>query len=158
MIYYGYACPYICVATQAQWCNAHLLLLCLSLSPSLSLTSLSPHHSHTVHTCTTHTHHSLTTLTYSLTHTTNSQHSHTYTCTLTHTLNAPHHITHTRAVSATAFYKQQAVLDFLCEVLELSNIEEQRRPLSDSQRVKFAKEIKGGYNISCLHVHLWRSV
>ena len=46
-------------------------------------------------------------------------------------------------VSATAFYKQQAVLDFLCEVLELSNIEEQRRPLSDSQRVKFAKEIKG---------------
>ena len=46
-------------------------------------------------------------------------------------------------MSATAFYKQQAVLDFLCEVLELNSIEEQRRPLSDSQRVKFAKEIKG---------------
>ena len=47
------------------------------------------------------------------------------------------------AVSATAFYKQQPVLDFLCEILELGCIEEQRRPLSDSQRVKFAKEIKG---------------
>lgn len=47
-------------------------------------------------------------------------------------------------VSATAFYKHQPVLEFLCEVLELSNIEDQRRPLSDSQRVKFAKEIKGG--------------
>jgi len=48
------------------------------------------------------------------------------------------------AVSATAFYKHQAVLDFMCEVLEIQDIEEQRRPLSDSQRVKFAKEIKGG--------------
>ena len=47
------------------------------------------------------------------------------------------------AVSATAFYKQQPVLDLLCEILELGCIEEQRRPLSDSQRVKFAKEIKG---------------
>ncbi|XP_064383428.1 protein argonaute-2-like [Halichondria panicea] len=46
-------------------------------------------------------------------------------------------------VSATAFYKQQPVLDFLCEVMELSSIECQNRPLSDSQRVKFAKEIKG---------------
>jgi len=50
------------------------------------------------------------------------------------------------AVSATAFYKQQPVLDFLCEVLELGNVDEQRRPLSDSQRVKFAKEIKGTCN------------
>ena len=48
------------------------------------------------------------------------------------------------SVSATAFYKHQPVLEFLCEVLELGNIEDQRRPLSDSQRVKFAKEIKGG--------------
>ena len=46
-------------------------------------------------------------------------------------------------VSATAFYKHQPVLEFLCEVLELGDIEDQRRPLSDSQRVKFAKEIKG---------------
>ncbi len=47
------------------------------------------------------------------------------------------------SVSATAFYKHQPVLEFLCEVLELGNIEDQRRPLSDSQRVKFAKEVKG---------------
>ena len=46
-------------------------------------------------------------------------------------------------VSATAFYKHQPVLDFMCEVLEIQDIEDQRRPLSDSQRVKFAKEIKG---------------
>ena len=46
-------------------------------------------------------------------------------------------------VSATAFYKHQPVLNFLCEVLELTNIQQQNRPLSDSQRVKFAKEIKG---------------
>lgn len=46
-------------------------------------------------------------------------------------------------MSATAFYKHQAVLEFMSEVLEIPDIEEQRRPLSDSQRVKFAKEIKG---------------
>ena len=58
-----------------------------------------------------------------------------------------HYLVHLASpVSATAFYKQQPVLDFLCEVLELTNIEEQRRPLSDSQRVKFAKEIKGDYS------------
>ena len=39
--------------------------------------------------------------------------------------------------------------DFLCEVLELQDIQEQRRPLSDSQRVKFAKEIKG----TCMYVY-----
>jgi len=42
-------------------------------------------------------------------------------------------------VSATAFYKQQPVLDFLCEVLELSNVDEQRS-LSDSQRVSLPKK------------------
>jgi eukaryotic translation initiation factor 2C len=46
-------------------------------------------------------------------------------------------------VSATAFYKAQPVIDFLCEVLDLRDINEQRKPLSDSQRVKFTKEIKG---------------
>ncbi|NP_001295590.1 protein argonaute-2 [Strongylocentrotus purpuratus] len=46
-------------------------------------------------------------------------------------------------VSATAFYNAQSVIDFLCEVLDIQNISEQRRPLSDSQRVKFTKEIKG---------------
>uniref|UniRef100_A0A8C4QRB8 Protein argonaute-1 n=1 Tax=Eptatretus burgeri TaxID=7764 RepID=A0A8C4QRB8_EPTBU len=46
-------------------------------------------------------------------------------------------------VSATAFYKAQAVIEFMCEVLDLRSVEEQSRPLSDSQRVKFTKEIKG---------------
>lgn len=46
-------------------------------------------------------------------------------------------------VSATAFYKAQPVIEFLCEVLDVRDINEQRKPLSDSQRVKFTKEIKG---------------
>lgn len=46
-------------------------------------------------------------------------------------------------VSATAFYKHQSVLEFLAEVLDLQSINEQTRPLSDSQRVKFSREIKG---------------
>ncbi|KPM09009.1 argonaute 2-like protein [Sarcoptes scabiei] len=46
-------------------------------------------------------------------------------------------------VSATAFYKSQPVVEYLCEVLDLHDINEQRKPLSDSQRVKFTKEIKG---------------
>ncbi len=49
------------------------------------------------------------------------------------------------SVSATAFYKAQPVIEFMCEVLDLRirDIQEQRRPLTDSQRVKFTKEIKG---------------
>ncbi|TGZ63182.1 hypothetical protein CRM22_007061 [Opisthorchis felineus] len=46
-------------------------------------------------------------------------------------------------VSATAFYKAQSVIDFMCEVLDISDKSEQRRALTDSQRVKFTKEIKG---------------
>ncbi|GFQ68100.1 protein argonaute-2 [Trichonephila clavata] len=46
-------------------------------------------------------------------------------------------------VSATAFYKAQPVTDFLCEVLDIRDIAEQKKPLTDSQRVKFTKEIKG---------------
>jgi eukaryotic translation initiation factor 2C len=46
-------------------------------------------------------------------------------------------------VSATAFYKAQPVIQFMCEVLEIQELQEQRRPLTDSQRVKFTKEIKG---------------
>ncbi|VDK38029.1 unnamed protein product [Taenia asiatica] len=46
-------------------------------------------------------------------------------------------------VSATAFYKSQSVIDFMCEVLDLTDKNDQRRPLTDSQRVKFTKEIKG---------------
>ncbi|BFZ21339.1 hypothetical protein BsWGS_24378 [Bradybaena similaris] len=45
--------------------------------------------------------------------------------------------------SATAFYKKQPVIDFMCDVLKLSKITEQTRPLKDDQRVKFTKEIKG---------------
>uniref|UniRef100_A0A8B9KBX7 Argonaute RISC catalytic component 3b n=1 Tax=Astyanax mexicanus TaxID=7994 RepID=A0A8B9KBX7_ASTMX len=46
-------------------------------------------------------------------------------------------------VSATAFYKAQQVIQFMCEVLDIHNIDEQPRPLTDSHRVKFTKEIKG---------------
>uniref|UniRef100_A0A8P4JY84 Protein argonaute-1 n=1 Tax=Dicentrarchus labrax TaxID=13489 RepID=A0A8P4JY84_DICLA len=46
-------------------------------------------------------------------------------------------------VSATAFYKAQPVIQFMCEVLDIHNIDEQPRPLADSHRVKFTKEIKG---------------
>ncbi|XP_037052468.1 protein argonaute-2 isoform X4 [Bradysia coprophila] len=46
-------------------------------------------------------------------------------------------------VSATAFYKAQPVTDFMCEVLDIRDVLEQRKPLTDSQRVKFTKEIKG---------------
>lgn len=46
-------------------------------------------------------------------------------------------------VSATAFYKAQPVIEFMCEVLDIQDIGEQKRPLTDSQRVKFTKEIKG---------------
>lgn len=50
-------------------------------------------------------------------------------------------------VSATAFYKAQPVIEFVCEVLDFKSIEEQQKPLTDSQRVKFTKEIKGNkYN------------
>jgi len=50
-------------------------------------------------------------------------------------------------VSATAFYKAQPVIQFMCEVLELQDLQEQRRPLTDSQRVKFTKEIKGVFTL-----------
>ncbi|XP_054978744.1 protein argonaute-2-like [Sorex araneus] len=46
-------------------------------------------------------------------------------------------------VSTTAFYKAQPVIQFLCEILNLQNIEKQQRPLTDAQRMKFAKEING---------------
>ena len=45
-------------------------------------------------------------------------------------------------VSATAFYKAQPVIDFMCEVLDIRDVQDQKRPLTDSQRVKFTKEIK----------------
>ncbi|XP_033109683.1 protein argonaute-2-like isoform X1 [Anneissia japonica] len=45
-------------------------------------------------------------------------------------------------VSATAFYKAQSVIDFMCDVVDMRDLNE-RRPLSDSSRVKFTKEIRG---------------
>lgn len=48
-------------------------------------------------------------------------------------------------MSATAFYKAQPVIEFMCEVLDFKSIEEQQKPLTDSQRVKFTKEIKGAH-------------
>ena len=48
-------------------------------------------------------------------------------------------------VSATALYKAQPVIEFMCEVLDIKDVHEQKRPLTDSQRVKFTKEIKGTY-------------
>lgn len=54
-------------------------------------------------------------------------------------------------VSATAFYKAQPVIEFVCEVLDFKSIEEQQKPLTDSQRVKFTKEIKGNE----LSQHTW---
>lgn len=53
-------------------------------------------------------------------------------------------------VSATAFYKAQPVIEFMCEVLDFKSIEEQQKPLTDSQRVKFTKEIKGEFR--CLQL------
>ncbi|XP_060856547.1 protein argonaute-2-like [Metopolophium dirhodum] len=46
-------------------------------------------------------------------------------------------------VSASAFYKSQHVLEFMCEVLDIRDISEQQKPLTDSQRVKFSREIIG---------------
>lgn len=46
-------------------------------------------------------------------------------------------------VSATAFYKAQSVIEFVCEVFYFKSIKEQQKPLTDSQTVKITKEIKG---------------
>ncbi|XP_070294237.1 protein argonaute-2 isoform X2 [Salvelinus sp. IW2-2015] len=57
-------------------------------------------------------------------------------------------------VSATAFYKAQPVIEFMCEVLDFKSIEEQQKPLTDSQRVKFTKEIKGNHSLPGLKVEI----
>jgi len=47
-------------------------------------------------------------------------------------------------VSATAFYRAQPCVQFLCDVLELRHDDLRViRGLTDSQRVKFTKEIRG---------------
>lgn len=61
------------------------------------------------------------------------------------------------SVSATAFYKAQPVIEFMCEVLDFKSIEEQQKPLTDSQRVKFTKEIKGEGVVSSSPVRPARS-
>lgn len=57
------------------------------------------------------------------------------------------------SVSATAFYRAQPVIEFMCEVLDIQNINEQTKPLTDSQRVKFTKEIRGGTLSLRAHTH-----
>lgn len=59
------------------------------------------------------------------------------------------------SVSATAFYKAQPVIEFMCEVLDFKSIEEQQKPLTDSQRVKFTKEIKGESSQVCLSAQIY---
>lgn len=55
------------------------------------------------------------------------------------------------SVSATAFYKAQPVIEFMCEVLDIKDVNEQKRPLTDSQRVKFTKEIRGTVPTTLTH-------
>ena len=46
-------------------------------------------------------------------------------------------------MSATAFYREMPVIEFIAEVLELPvQALAERRALSDAQRVKFTKEIR----------------
>lgn len=60
------------------------------------------------------------------------------------------------SVSATAFYRAQPVIEFMCEVLDIQNINEQTKPLTDSQRVKFTKEIRGEQSIPArTHTICW---
>ena len=57
-------------------------------------------------------------------------------------------------VSATAFYKCQPVVEFMCEILRKQQQElHQHRPLSDAERLKFTKEIKGT-GIMCLSLRV----
>lgn len=64
-------------------------------------------------------------------------------CHLCHAFTTAYGLSCVLLVSATAFYKAQPVIQFMCEVLDIHNIDEQPRPLADSHRVKFTKEIKG---------------
>ena len=47
-------------------------------------------------------------------------------------------------VSATAFYKCQPVVEFMCGVLHRQGQDlQKRKPLFDAKRLKFTQEIKG---------------
>ncbi|OBS80899.1 hypothetical protein A6R68_20907, partial [Neotoma lepida] len=52
-------------------------------------------------------------------------------------------------VSATAFYRAQPVIEFMCEVLDIQNINEQTKPLTDSQRVNFPLQLENGQAMEC---------
>ena len=59
-------------------------------------------------------------------------------------------------ISSTTFYKSQPVTDFLNEVLDKIDINENKRPLGDHERIRFSKEVKGEYLIStCLSGLPW---
>ncbi|CAH1733328.1 unnamed protein product [Aphis gossypii] len=53
-------------------------------------------------------------------------------------------------VTATAFHKAQSMIEFMCELLNIQNIRNQRKTLSDAQILKFAKVIKG-FKIEVTH-------
>ena len=54
---------------------------------------------------------------------------------------------------AVPLLQAQPVIEFMSEVLDIHDINEQRRPLTDSQRVKFTK-------VSCAELQrtLWRKM
>ncbi|CAF2852203.1 unnamed protein product [Rotaria sp. Silwood2] len=56
-------------------------------------------------------------------------------------------------VSATAFYKSQPVIDFMCEVLDIRDIQEQRRPLNDAQRCGKSGNIPPGTTVDVAITH-----
>jgi len=53
-------------------------------------------------------------------------------------------------VTATAFHKAQSMIEFMCELLNIQNIRNQCKTLSDAQILKFTKEIKG-FKIEVTH-------
>ena len=60
-----------------------------------------------------------------------------------------------RLASPNALHSSRTFSLSVPQLLELGSIEEQRRPLSDSQRVKFAKEIKGHFYMYIVHVPVY---
>ena len=58
-------------------------------------------------------------------------------------------------MSATAFYKCQPVVEFMCEVLrkQQQELHQHRLALSDAERLKFTREIKGTADMLCLYIH-----
>ena len=44
------------------------------------------------------------------------------------------------------------MIEFMCEVLDMLDMNDQRRPLGDAQRVKFTKEIRGWLRLPALSI------